>query len=110
MRRFVLTLAAVGLLVLPDVALAQGQASARTREPQPQPQITRQQQARANQRNGQVASMADMIRNVEYNRQGSLLDIDLAPNGFDYVATWEYPNGTVSYITVDGRTGRLRGN
>jgi hypothetical protein len=99
MRRFVLTLAAVGLLVLPDVALAQ----AKMREPR---EPSRQQQARENTREGRSAPMGDVIRNVEEGRRGRRLDIQ--PRGSDYVVVWEYPDGRVRNIPVDGRTGRPR--
>ena len=99
MHRLVLTLAAVGLIALPDLALAQS----RQREPR---EPSRQEQAREDRRDGRSAPVSDVIRNVREGRPGRRVDV--RPNGSDYVVRWEYPDGRVSDIPVDGRTGRPR--
>lgn len=102
MRRLVLTLAAVGLIALPDLALAQ---SSRQREPR---EPSRQEQARDDRRDGRAAPVGEVIRNVQQGRPGRRVDV--RPNGSDYVVRWEYPDGRVRDIPVDGRTGRPRGD
>lgn len=109
MRRLVFTLAAVGLIALPDLALAQSRERSRDdQDPPPRAQRAppRQDQAREDRRDGRTAPVSDVIRNVQQGRQGRRVDV--RPNGSDYVVRWEYPDGRVRDIPVDGRTGRPR--
>ena len=104
MRRLALILAAAAGLVAPDMALAQaGQAKMRDN---PRNAPAQQNGAHRNILSGASAPMERVIANVEAGRRGRLLDVDVAQNGVDYVAIWEYPDGRVRNIPVDGRTGR----
>jgi len=104
MRRFLLPLLAIGLIGLPDAVSAQD----RTREPR-EPNARQQPRPRDDRSQRQPrASVSDVIRNVEQGRPGRRVDVD--PSGDDYVVTWAYPDGRVSRIPVDGRTGRPRGD
>ena len=103
MRRLLIPILAAGLLVTPEVASAQASTLREPREPMP----TRQDRAREDRVEGRRVSVNDVLRNVSAGRPGRRLDIQ--PQGSDYVVTWEYPDGRVRYIPVDGRTGRPRG-
>ncbi|KQS55317.1 hypothetical protein ASG17_04280 [Brevundimonas sp. Leaf363] len=97
---------AICLIGLPNAVSAQD----RSREPRERDMRSQEQSRPRDDRSQRQprASVGEVIRNVEQGRPGRRVDVN--PSGDDYVVTWAYPDGRVSRIPVDGRTGRPRGN
>lgn len=71
----------------------------------------RQDRARDEAREGQRVSLGDVVRRLQSSRPGRMLGANENNRGGRtvYVIRWEYPNGRVSDIIVDARSGQVLG-
>lgn len=95
--------AAAVLIAAAAAALPLDAASAQVRGPYSTP--LRDDRAQENAREGRMAGRDEVIRNVERGRAGRRIGMDF--DGRNWVVLWEYPDGRVREIVVDGRSGRV---
>ncbi|MDO1558127.1 hypothetical protein Q0812_01620 [Brevundimonas sp. 2R-24] len=71
----------------------------------------RQERAREESRGGRRVELGEVVRRLQSSRPGRMLGAREQGGGdrVVYVIRWEYPNGRVSDIMVDARTGAVIG-
>lgn len=106
MTRFLTSLSALSAVAVIAGAAALwpvDTASAQVRSPYSTP--LRDDRAQENAREGRMAGRDEVIRNVERGRPGRRIGMDF--DGRNWVVLWEYPDGRVREIVVDGRSGQV---